>query len=118
MQRLPWKRAPLQPLLDVNGNANGSQFRKIKLLYSECVREEGRETCAFICLFSSKYLPAVAHRCVDLLFYDKLDDKKSHRRPSCLYCMFTALLFHPQQVCLPASVNHDGGLLAALLGSG
>lgn len=83
------------------------------------VHEEGWEMWVkeYFCLFFILILPVLIHRCEDLLFYYKLYNIKSQRCPSCLHCMFTALLFHPQQVCLQASVNHDVGLLAALLGS-
>lgn len=32
-------------------------------------------------------------------------------------CVPAALVFHPQQMCLQACVNHDGWVLAVLLGS-
>lgn len=77
------------------------------------------DKCQFRIRFILKvgYLAVIVHRRVDMLFCDRLYNNKSQWCPSCLYCMFTALMFHPQQVCLQASVNHDGGLLAAPLGS-
>ncbi len=84
---------------------------------SVSVRRE--EKCQLRIRFILKvvYLAVTVHRCIDLLFYDMLHKNKSQWCPSCLYCMFTVPLFHPQQVCLQAPVNHDGGLLAAPLGS-
>lgn len=95
-------------------NANESQFRQTLLLLHKkhlSIRKEknGQHFCLFK-PFPHDIFREMVPGPLRLLFCYKSNSNNP-------ICVPAALLFHPQQMCLQACVNHDGEVLAVLLGS-
>lgn len=109
----PGNKQPLRLLLQDEKNANESQFRQMLLLHKKHLSIRKEKNGQHFCLF--KPFPHDIFRemvpgPLRLLFCYKSNSNNPISVPA-------ALLFHPQQMCLQACVNHDGEVLAVLLGS-
>lgn len=104
---------PLQLLLQ-DENSNESQFRRTLLLphreHLSITEEKNGEHFGLFELLPHDIFREMVPRPLRLLFCYKSNSNNP-------VCVDAALLFHPQQMCLQACVNHDGGVLAVLLGS-
>lgn len=104
----PGNKQPLRLLLqDGEKNANESQFRRMQLLLLPLhkkhlsIRKEknGQHFCLFK-LFPHDVFREIVPGPPGLLFCHKSNSNNP-------ICVPAALLFHPQQMCLQACVNHE-----------
>lgn len=106
----PGNKQPLR-LLQQDKNANECQFRR--LLHKQHLsirREKNGQHFSLFKPFPPDIFREMVPGSLRLLFCCKSNSNNP-------VCVLAALLFHPQQMCLQACVNHDGQVLAVLLGS-
>lgn len=109
----PGNKQPLRLLLQDEKNANESQFRQMLLLHKKHLSISKEKNGQHFCLFKPfphDIFREMVPEPLCLLFCCKSNSNNP-------ICVPAALLFHPQQMCLQAGVNHDGEALAVLLGS-